>query len=90
MLPGLITNYSIAGDLKPLATHAEFFHYPASYWDTGIEHLTAAQRNPLPFVLRYAWTCLFGRNGFLLYNPLLIIAIYQGIRLILLRKTVLA
>jgi len=86
MLPGLITNYRIAGDLKPVATHAEFFHYPGSHWNSGNEDLTSARRNDLSFALHYAWVCLFGRNGFLLYNPLLMIAIYQGVRLIVSRK----
>ncbi len=86
MLPGVIANYRITGDLRPAATHAEYFHYPGSYWDIGVEHLTNGQRNSMPFALKYAGKSLFWQNGFLVYNPLLMIAIYEGVRLVLSRK----
>lgn len=87
VLPGLVINYTITGDLRPAAAHGELFLYPGSYWIGSSEHLSGISRNSLGFALRYGWLCLFGRNGFLLYDPLLLIALYQGIRLIAARRS---
>jgi hypothetical protein len=86
ILPGILINYSVTGDLRPAATHAELFIYPGSHWAGGSESLSGVKRNDFAFAVRYGWSCLFGRNGFLLYDPLLLIALYQGVQLILARK----
>jgi len=86
MLPGVIAGYYITGDLRPIQVHPEYFHYPGSYWNLGIDHLSGISRNDLGFSLRYAYNCLFGPNGFLLYNPLLLIAIFEASTLILRRQ----
>jgi len=86
MLPGILVNYSITGDLRPPNTHVEYFDYPGSYWLHGHEALSGVTRNDLGFALKYGFLCLFGPNGFLLYNPLLAIAIYYAVRLVTSRQ----
>jgi hypothetical protein len=86
ILPTIAINYTITGDLRPAAAHAELFNYPGSYWTQSSEHLSGIVRNDFSFAMRYAWRCLAGPDGFLLYNPLLVIALYQGFRLIIGRK----
>jgi hypothetical protein len=86
MLPGIVTSYLVTGDLRPIAVHQEYFHYPGSYWDTGYDHLSGVEPNDLPFAAEYAFECLFGPNGFLLYNPLLFIALLGAGGLIAGRK----
>lgn len=81
MLPGIIISRMIAGDFRPLILHSEFFHYPGSFWNTSKDELTGIKINDPAFACKYALLCLMGPNGFLLYDPLLFIALYYAIRL---------
>jgi hypothetical protein len=69
-VPALAMNYSITGGFAPLQTDPAYFDYPGSPWK-GAEKLSGTEMNSLPFFLSYTLDCLFGRRGFLLYNPLL-------------------
>ena len=82
LLPGWIINYAISGSLRPMTTRAAFWHYPGSYWDHSPERLTGITRNSPRFTIKYAFLSFFGSQGFLLYNPLLFIALYELVRLI--------
>lgn len=80
LLPTLIINYQVSGRLRPVEITPELYRYPGSYWLASREKLSGIQRNPLAFALRYGASCLFGSQGFLLYNPLLLLAIWAIFR----------
>jgi len=80
MLPSIAISHAITGDFRPMAVHSEYFHYPGSYWNNSLDHLSGVQPNGLAFAFRYALFCLAGPNGFHLYNPLLLIALYFLVR----------
>lgn len=82
----LSINFAISGSLKPMTLRPELFHYPGSYWNSATEQLTGVSHNSWAFALRYGARCLFGPQGFLLYNPLLWIGIYESLRIILRRS----
>jgi hypothetical protein len=82
ILPGTIISRIIVGDFRPALVHPEFFHYPGSYWNNGPEQLSGVAINHPGFAFRYALTCLAGPNGFLIYNPLLLIALFCAVRLV--------
>ena len=48
MLPGILISHAITGDFRPIAGHAEYFHYPGSYWNGGADHLSGMERNSFP------------------------------------------
>jgi hypothetical protein len=74
VIPYLLVNYQISGSILPLQINKEFFIYPGSHW-IGSGELSGIAANEPGFILAYAWGCLFGNNGFILYNPLLLIAV---------------
>jgi hypothetical protein len=78
-IPALAMNYSITGGFGPLQTDPSYFDYPGSPWK-GAEKLSGTEMNSLPFFLSYALNCLFGRRGFLVYNPLLLAFIAHLVR----------
>jgi hypothetical protein len=82
MLPGIVISHGITGDFRPMSVHAELFKYPGSHWNGASEHLSGAAPNSAGFALRYALRCLAGPNGFLLYNPLLLLALFGIFRLV--------
>ena len=85
LLPGIWASHLITGDFRPITVHQQYFHYPGSYWDAGFEHLSGVGRQSIPNAVRYAAVCLFGPNGFLLYDPLLILAL-AGLGTVLARR----
>jgi hypothetical protein len=72
--PYLLINYNISGSILPIQIHEAYFDYPGSPWIASGE-LSGISANDPGFFVSYAWGCLFGRNGFVLYNPLLLIAV---------------
>lgn len=54
--------------------HHQYFEYPGSAW-IGNSELSGIQANSVLETLAYGFSSLFGSKGFLLYNPLLFIAI---------------
>jgi hypothetical protein len=86
MLPGLAVSHALTNDFRPIAGHAEYFYYPGSPWLSGPDRLSGFERNSIPFALNYALLALFGPSGFLLYNPLLFIAIFEAVRSVAARR----
>jgi 4-amino-4-deoxy-L-arabinose transferase-like glycosyltransferase len=79
-LPSGLINYAISGSIRPVQLNPEYFRYPGSYWLTGREALSGVKYNSPGFALRYGFYCLFGPQGFLLYNPLQLIALWYLVR----------
>lgn len=73
-LPAICLNYAISGNLLPVAVHKSFFYYPGSIW-IKLGGLSGTDINSWPFILQYGLSSLFGPKGFVLYNPLLVIAV---------------
>ena len=74
-LPYLLINYHISGSIMPVQMNKAFFNYPGSQWIDG-EGLSGVKANSLDFILHYTVALLFGNRGFVIYNPLLIMAAY--------------
>lgn len=82
LLPTAAYYYVVGGSIKPFAARPELFSYEGSYWtiaDPRVnpfhDKLTGEQWNSPLTALRYGLACLFGPHGFLIYNPMLVIAI---------------
>ncbi|MFT3860239.1 hypothetical protein [Micropruina sp.] len=73
LAPWLVTNYAISGGLVPVQLVARYFLFPGSPWTP--EQLTGAQMNSGAALAGYSFSLLFGGRGFLLYNPLALLAI---------------
>ena len=73
-LPALYANYLISGSLLPVQIDRHFFEYPGSPW-IGTSDLSGIEVNEGLFFLYYSFSSLLGQKGFLLYNPLLFIAL---------------
>ncbi|MFI7597453.1 hypothetical protein [Actinoplanes sp. NPDC049681] len=72
-LPALWVNYRISGSLVPVQLVPAYFQYPGTPWKPTA--LTGAGMNRGAFLAEYAFHCLVGKRGFLLYNPLLFLAV---------------
>lgn len=72
----MLLNVAVSGSVVPATTVTAHWDYPGSAWvkTGGIPAGTAM--NPVPVAARYAFTALFGRAGFLVYNPLLLVALF--------------
>jgi hypothetical protein len=79
-LPTALINHAISGSIRPVQLNAEFFRYPGSYWLTGEEALSGVRYNSPGFALRYGFDCLFGVQGVLVYDPLLLVALWYLVR----------
>jgi hypothetical protein len=79
MAVALYVNWMLSGSPRPLSSQTELFFYPGSYWAGGEEALTG-NRNSFGFAVRYGIECLFGRNGFLWYNPILLLGLFCAIQ----------
>jgi hypothetical protein len=75
VLPTLAINYSIHHNIMPVQIYPSYFDYPGSPW-IGSKQLSGVAANDLNFSLHYAFLTLFGPKGFLIYNPLLFIALW--------------
>ena len=74
VIPALMVNYYISGSVMPLQINQEYFDYPGSPWIDS-EQLSGVSINEGLFFLKYGFSAMFGSRGFLLYNPLLFIAL---------------
>jgi hypothetical protein len=77
-IPTIYLNYAISGSVLPFTIHKSFFEYPGSIWTQSgpqSEQLSGVAANPGFFVLSYSIGMLLGPKGFMLYNPLLFIAL---------------
>jgi hypothetical protein len=97
LLPSVVTlapteayYYLVGGSLQPFGGRPELFVYPGSVWvdpsSHAYEQLTGTGWNSLGFALRYGFLCLLGPRGFLIYNPLVWIALYGMARTIARRQ----
>jgi hypothetical protein len=77
--PGLLINYAISGGLLPVQLDPAHFNYPGSPWLENGE-LSGVAMNHDWFLLEYTYRMLLDRRGFLLYNPMLWIALPLLIR----------
>jgi hypothetical protein len=73
VVPVLLINFMISGQLLPFQLVPEYFDY-STHWN-GDEALTGSNLNSPLFALEYGYEMFFGRSGFIIYNPLLIIGI---------------
>jgi GPI mannosyltransferase 3 len=83
---GVGYNYAICGSLRPMQVTPEYFDYPGGIFAPGGEPLTGVSRNSIAFTLSYGSRLLFGANGFLLYSPLLLLAMVAAIVSIVRRR----
>lgn len=74
VLPALYINYYISGSFLPVQLNQDYFTYPGSPW-IGSSELSGIKTNQIAFFLSYSFSSLLGHRGFLLYNPLLLIAL---------------
>jgi hypothetical protein len=81
LVPALAITYSIHHSIVPVQIVASYFQYPGSPW-VGSDELSGMRANDAQFALTYAWSALLGSRGFLLYNPLIVIALWGLIRAI--------
>jgi hypothetical protein len=73
VLPVLLVNYYISGSIVPVQLISSYFLYPGSPWKR--EDLTGMGINQGVFLGNYVFNSLLGSRGFILYNPMLFIAI---------------
>lgn len=72
-LPALLINYRISGSFVPVQLVPEYFLYPGTRWTA--EELTGAGMNSGRFLVKYVFNSSIGTRGFLIYNPLLFLAV---------------
>ena len=75
LVPSLAIDYSIHHSVLPVQIFRTYFQYAGSPW-VGSGQLSGTHANDLDFFRTYAVRSLVGPRGFLLYNPLLVIAIW--------------
>lgn len=81
LLPALAITYSIHQSIVPVQIVGSYFQYPGSPW-AGSDELSGMHSNNVQFALTYAWFALLGPSGFLLYDPLMAIALWGLVRTI--------
>ncbi len=79
VFPTFIVNYYISGSFVPVKMVKAYFQYPFSPW-VGSNNLSGMKINQGMFFLSYSFHTLIGKNGFLLYNPLLFLALPYLVR----------
>jgi len=80
-LPALAITYSIHHSIVPVQIVASYFQYPGSPW-VGTDQLSGVHSNSAQFALGYAFSALVGPKGFLLYDPIIAIALWGLVRVI--------
>jgi len=75
LLPALALNYYIHHSIMPVQITGSYFHYPGSPWLNSTE-LSGTHINTPAFTLSYGLLALVGPKGFLLYNPIIGIALW--------------
>jgi hypothetical protein len=79
LLPALAITYSIHHSIVPVQIVGAYFQYPGSPW-VGSDQLSGMRANDAGFTFSYACSALIGCKGFLLYNPLIVIALWGLVR----------
>jgi hypothetical protein len=75
VVPALAMTYSIHHSIVPVQIVKAYFDYPGSPW-IGSNDLSGMRTNSLWFILRYGLLVLIGPKGFLIYNPILWVALW--------------
>ena len=76
VVPVLAVNYAISGSVIPMLIIKSYYMYPGSPWARpGAEILSGTAINQGAFLVSYGFHSLLGSRGFILYNPMLFIAI---------------
>jgi len=70
-LPALFFNYHIHGSVMPVTIYKPYWEYPG----TGINKPAGTNVNQPLLFLYFTLTYLFGPKGFIVYNPLLLLAL---------------
>ncbi|MBT4002451.1 MAG: hypothetical protein HOF10_03935 [Chloroflexi bacterium] len=87
ILPTFIIFYQVSESFLPLTANIDAFIYPETPWvGKKFEELTGRGINKGWFLINYSFHSLLGTNGFILYNPLLFLAIPNLIKEIKQRK----
>jgi hypothetical protein len=86
LLPTLLVYYQLTGNVLPLISHQEYYQYPGSPWLSDAEQLSGQTLNRGWFWLQYIFNGLLGTHGFILYNPLLFLAIPYLVREVITRR----
>jgi hypothetical protein len=81
LIPALSITYSIHHSIVPVQIVASYFHYPGSPW-IGTDQLSGMRINSAQFSIDYALSALVGPKGFLLYDPIIAIALWGLVRTI--------
>lgn len=70
-------NYATSGSVFPIQLDKSLYDYPGSPWvgPQNVGNLSGVTVYSISSVVPYSFACLFGKEGFLLYNPILLIAI---------------
>jgi hypothetical protein len=81
LIPALAITYSIHHSIVPVQIVAAYFQYPGSPW-VGSNELSGMHANSVAFTFGYALSALVGPKGFLLYDPIIAIALWGLVRAI--------
>lgn len=84
LLPALAITYSVHQSIVPVQIVGSYFQYPGSPW-AGSDALSGMHSNNVQFALTYACSALVGPKGFLLYDPIIAIALWGLVRTIRMR-----
>lgn len=71
----IFINYYISGSVIPVNLNKSYFEYQGSPWIESEFPLAGTTINKGWFLLYYSFNALLGTRGFLLYNPILFIAL---------------
>jgi len=74
VLPTFLTYYLISGSFLPFSVVRDYFIYPDSPWQNN-HLLTGVQVKSGWYLLRYSFNALIGKKGFLLHNPMSLLAL---------------
>jgi hypothetical protein len=86
LLPTFAMTYSIHHSIMPVQLVRSYFQYPGSPWNVPVEELSGMQVNSPKFAVSYALLALVGPRGFLLYNPILWVAVWALVQVVTHRK----
>jgi hypothetical protein len=81
LLPALALTYSIHHSILPVQIIRSYFQYPGSPWIKS-GGLSGMEINTTKFSLKYGLLVFMGPKGFLIYNPILWIALWGLLRTI--------
>lgn len=73
-----LLNFPITGDLFPASMHPELFDYKNSPFASSNLTGASAAINGLGGWWNYFWSMLFGKRGFFLHNPILLLGLLCG------------